>query len=308
MNKQDKKINNPHDKFIKSILSDKDNAVNFLQNYLPKDLVKIIDFKTLAIENVSYIKDNLKALYSDLLFNVKIKGNSARIYILFEHKSKADEWVGLQLLKYMVEIWETEKENKKNEIKKLTPIIPFVFYHGKTDWNCNSNFGSLLRSEKEYEKYLVDFTYILQNVTKYLDKEIPGDEVIKTVVYVMKHIFEKEFMKLIYEMIDNEMLSIKSLGKKNFLKIIIYVLEQKNVDVDKTIEKLKNKKYEKEASEMLSTAERLRREGRQEGRQEAESKFKQMIKNLIKEGYDKLKIKELSGLSDRELNRLLPQN
>jgi flagellar biosynthesis/type III secretory pathway protein FliH len=66
---------------------------------------------------------------------------------------------------------------------------------------------------------------------------------------------------------------------------------------------------------MLSTAERLRQEGRRAGRREAESKFKQaeskikkMIKNLIKEGYDKLKIKELSGLSDRELNRLLPQN
>jgi hypothetical protein len=39
----------------------------------------------------------------------------------------------------------------------------------------------------------------------------------------------------------------------------------------------------------------------------AESKIRKMITNLIKEGYDKLRIKELSGLSDRELNRLLPQ-
>jgi hypothetical protein len=39
----------------------------------------------------------------------------------------------------------------------------------------------------------------------------------------------------------------------------------------------------------------------------AESKIKTMVKLLLKAGYDKVKIKTETGLSDRELNRLLPQ-
>jgi predicted transposase/invertase (TIGR01784 family) len=87
------------------------------------------------------------------------------------------------------------------------------------------------------------------------------------------------------------------------------------VNIKKTVDVLKKQKYEKEASKMITTAEKLRQEGRQEGIQEgiqkgwqkAESKIKTMVKLLLKAGYDKVKIKTETGLSDKELNKLLPQ-
>ena len=33
-----KKLNNPHDKFLKETLSRKENAVGFIQNYLPQEI------------------------------------------------------------------------------------------------------------------------------------------------------------------------------------------------------------------------------------------------------------------------------
>jgi predicted transposase/invertase (TIGR01784 family) len=84
------------------------------------------------------------------------------------------------------------------------------------------------------------------------------------------------------------------------------------VNIKKTVDVLKKQKYEKEASKMITTAEKLRQEGIQEGIQKgwqkAESKIKTMVKLLLKAGYDKVKLKTETGLTDRELNKLLPQN
>jgi hypothetical protein len=33
------KVNNPHDKFVKDLLSEKEIAVSFLQSYLPQDIL-----------------------------------------------------------------------------------------------------------------------------------------------------------------------------------------------------------------------------------------------------------------------------
>lgn len=51
--------------------------------------------------------------------------------MLLEHKSKPEVWVALQLLRYMVRIWERLQHRK---VKKLPPIIPIVVYHGETTY------------------------------------------------------------------------------------------------------------------------------------------------------------------------------
>lgn len=38
-------INNPHDKFFKETLSDIETTKDFMKNYLPKDLLSVIDSK-----------------------------------------------------------------------------------------------------------------------------------------------------------------------------------------------------------------------------------------------------------------------
>lgn len=66
-------ITNIHDKFIKKILSDKELAIDFLQQYLPESLVSSLDFDTLEQQDNSYITDQLKTSFSDLLWRVKMK-------------------------------------------------------------------------------------------------------------------------------------------------------------------------------------------------------------------------------------------
>lgn len=46
-----KTINNPHDKFFKAMMAEKDIAVDFLRQFLPDDVLKLIDLNSILVEN-----------------------------------------------------------------------------------------------------------------------------------------------------------------------------------------------------------------------------------------------------------------
>lgn len=81
-------INNPHDHFVKAILSQLDIAASFLTNYLPSDIVALLDTTNPKLVKGTFVDPELREHQSDLLFQVESKiGDSAYVYVLFEHKS-----------------------------------------------------------------------------------------------------------------------------------------------------------------------------------------------------------------------------
>jgi len=62
------KVQNPHDKFFKETFSNVEVARDFMQNYLPEPILKIVDLQTLDIQKDSFIDENLKEVFSDMLF------------------------------------------------------------------------------------------------------------------------------------------------------------------------------------------------------------------------------------------------
>lgn len=64
---------------------------------------------------------------------------------LTEHKSDVDYDVTMQLLKYMVGIWQAyaheqnehyDRKVSKNKSFRYPPILPIVYYEGKTEWTA----------------------------------------------------------------------------------------------------------------------------------------------------------------------------
>ncbi|ETR65639.1 MAG: lambda repressor-like DNA-binding protein [Candidatus Magnetoglobus multicellularis str. Araruama] len=66
-------INNPHDKLIKIVFSDRQEAVEFFQNKLPQEIVKNIDWDTLELEGSNYIDEEMQGSESDLVYSVDFK-------------------------------------------------------------------------------------------------------------------------------------------------------------------------------------------------------------------------------------------
>ena len=117
------KIQNPHDRFFKETFGKVEVAKDFLNNYLPENIIKVIDVDTLEPQKDSFINEELHEGFSDLLFKANINNREGYIYFLFEHKSYTSKDIAFQLLKYMVEIWETK--SKKEKADELPVIAIF---------------------------------------------------------------------------------------------------------------------------------------------------------------------------------------
>lgn len=135
-------INKPHDKFFKETLSNIETTRSFMENYLPKEILAITDLEKLTVEKDSYIDKELEEVFSDILFKANINGKEGYIYFLFEHKSYLSDKVAIQLLKYIIKIWEQKTEKEKH--KRLPLIIPLVIYHGENIWNIDRNLIGLI--------------------------------------------------------------------------------------------------------------------------------------------------------------------
>lgn len=117
---------NVHDRFFKQVFSEQAVAADFLRNYLPAEVVGLLDLSSLELAKDSFVDERLREKFSDLLYNVKLTdGEPAFVYVLFEHKSYADPLTSLQLLRYMAQIWDLGVRQKS----QFVPIIPIVVYH-----------------------------------------------------------------------------------------------------------------------------------------------------------------------------------
>ena len=152
-------LENIHDKFFKKVFSNIENTRDFLYTSLPMDIKSSIELDSLTIDPTSYVSNEMKDNFCDIVVKTKLKGTVSTvpydvdIYIVMEHKSYHDKAVFVQLLKYMHLMWEKDIAEKK----PLRVIIPFIFYHGKRKWDIPLQFIEQFKVKNELKKYLLNF-------------------------------------------------------------------------------------------------------------------------------------------------------
>lgn len=268
------KIQNPHDKLFKETFSNVAVAKDFINNYLPQSIINIIDINTLEPQKDSFINEELQEVFSDMLFRVNINNREGYIYFLFEHKSYTSKNISLQLLKYMLEIWEAK--GKKENIHELPVVIPLVIYHGKEDWKIKTTLGDMIKGYEELpedvKKYVPDYEHLLYDISRYTDDEIKGEAQLRILFTILRDIFTKD-NKTIRETIIRATEHLRELEDKQtgieyfetFMRYILNVghkLTKK--DIEDIIEKVENT-YPEGSEVVMTLAEILKQEGREEG-------------------------------------------
>jgi hypothetical protein len=79
------------------------------------------------------------------LYQARYGDREALVYVLWEHKSEVDKWTLLQLLRYMVRIWE-QRLAQKPPPATLPPIIPVIIHHSEAGWTATTTFHGLFDS------------------------------------------------------------------------------------------------------------------------------------------------------------------
>ena len=287
------KIQNPHDKFFKETFSKIEVARDFMNNYLPQSIIRIVDLNTLEPQKDSFINEELQEVFSDMLFRVKINKREGYVYFLFEHKSYNSRNISFQLLKYMLEIWEAKC--KKENSYELPIVIPLVIYHGSDEWNTKTTLGEMLKGYKELpedvKKYVPDYEYLLYDISRYTDEEIKGEAINRIILTTFRDINKRSLEEFIESIVISaeyiRELEDKQTGIEYFETLMRYIFSAKKditkEDFDKIIERIEYS-YTEGSEEAMTLAEIFRQEGRQEGRQEEkkETLYKTAIRLLTK--------------------------
>jgi len=300
-------INNPHDKLIKIVFSDRQEAVDFFQDKLPKELVEIIDWDTLELEGSRFIDEEMQESESDLVFSVYFKNRRDKcfLYLLFEHQSTPDKWIRYRIIKYKTRIWDTVFEKNKNQ-DQLNPIVSLVFYIGETSWNVSSEFSDLFYDTPVPQKYLPAFEHILLDYSN-RSLELKGAIKIK-IAHLLIQAHFKGCLKEIYETLHDYFGYLKEHQGFNYFKVFfIYIATTQGYEAFKEfIRMIRHDQGEKKGgTHMIRALDELKMEGRLEGRMEGELKSKiAIIENMRNNNYDWQSIYQVTGVDSARLEEM----
>lgn len=289
-------VNNPHDMIVKNYLGDRETAESLFLEYLPAEITRHMDFSTLEIHKDTFVDKTLSDFYSDLLYRIRLSGSTAYIYLLIEHKSWEDRFLGFQVLKYMVRIWELHiKQHKKD--KSIPVILPFIIYHGSKEWRLGNEFMTLFDAPDFVKQYIPNFEYSLQDVSHLPDEEIRGRVLVRILLNILKYIFNPELshklsgiLQLFGEISDKTKLT------EYFEVMLKYLTTSAKNLTDQDLKDSVAKALSEGGEIMATIAEQWKREAKKETTMD-------IIKKSLKAGLPIPTIEKITGIPAEEINK-----
>jgi predicted transposase YdaD len=93
MKNSETKVQNPHDKFFKDTFSNPLMVRDFVENYLPEPILKLVDLNELEIQNGSHVDEELSEVFSDMLFRTKINERDSISIFCLNTRVTRIEWL-----------------------------------------------------------------------------------------------------------------------------------------------------------------------------------------------------------------------
>lgn len=314
------KLPTPHNNFFQYALSHPAAARNLIELHLPADLVQILDLDSLELQKDSFVDDELRDSYSDMLYSIRLSGQDGepvegQVYLLLEHKSQSDPMTCFQLLRYIVRIW----EQRLRKGQSLCPVFPLVIYHGQEAWSAPVGLEELIGGPDVLFEHGVRMAYPVVDIGQIPDELLATDPFLQSVLGLLKYSRTRNFEDKL-EIFLRCLLEIGTaeLQTEHLDAVLVYVSTvSPSIPMETlamTIQKIFPTQIEPGsiADEYMKKG---RLEGIQEGRQEGRQEGKQEgLKEGLKEGQIQLiqTLQEILGLPlsdastfrDRSLDQL----
>jgi predicted transposase/invertase (TIGR01784 family) len=252
----------PNDAFFKEMFSDPPRAIAFFQSHLPPAIVAKVDWPTLKVLPSSFIKSGLQQVSADLLFNVKIGGVDALLYLLFEHQSTVDPTMPLRMLGYIAEI--LFKHHKEHGLP-LPPVLPFVFHQGPDRWKLSTAFEDLFEIPEDLAAdllpFLPKFHHALLDLTRYDPAQDEGCSDLQMILQLMKLSRKRQVLQYFRWLAET---LLEPAPKDLIRRMLLYAIHSdSDLDTEKIYHSLaSNPELRNNA---MSLAEKLLTKGRFEG-------------------------------------------
>jgi hypothetical protein len=142
---------------------------------VPPAIEKLIDWDTLARDMTTLVGPHFDETTPDLLYQVRLGGRDAFIYVLLEHQSTGCPEMHLRLLDAMVRIW-WRHGTASGATKPLPAILPVVLHHSDSGWSKPTDLAALLDLDADalevLRPHLPLFQFVLDDISKATDEDI----------------------------------------------------------------------------------------------------------------------------------------
>ncbi|MDU1576006.1 MULTISPECIES: Rpn family recombination-promoting nuclease/putative transposase [Pantoea] len=306
----------PHDATFRQFLTQPEIARDFMELHLPAELRALCDLSTLKLESGSFVEDDLRQYFSDVLYSLKTTAGDGYVHVLIEHQSSPDRHMAFRLLRYAVAAMQRHLEAGH---KKLPLVIPVLFYTGKrspypysTRWL--DEFDDPAVAEKLYGG-----SFPLTDITVIPDDDIMNHRSMAALTLLQKHIHQRDVATLTDRLAT--LLMADYLSSSQVAVLIHYLLQAgESADSEAFVRELAQR-VPQHGDALMTIAQQLeqkgiekgRMEGRQEGIQlgeqrgiekgEREATLK-IARTMLQNGLDQNIVMQMTGLTEEELAQI----
>ena len=298
----------PHDLAFKQFFTHPETARDFMALHLPTELLDVCDLNTLQLASGSFIEENLRPYFSDVLYVLKTFSGDGYVHVLIEHQSTPDKHMAFRLMRYAVAAMQRHLDDGH---KKLPLVIPVLFYAGKrspypysTNWLHEFDAPGL--AEKLYSN---DFPLV--DVTVISDDDIMNHRRMAALTLLQKHIHQRDMADLFDKLAT--LLVQEQIAGQQLISLINYLVQAgETSDAEAFVRELAQRVPQHE-DELMTIAQQLEQKGiekgmqlgRQEGRSEGErAATLKIARTMLLNGIDRQLIIKMTGLTADELAQI----
>ncbi|CQJ35009.1 transposase [Yersinia mollaretii] len=306
----------PHDALFKQFLTHPETARDFLDVHLPPALRKACDLNTLRLESGSFIEEDLRAYYSDVLYSLKAGQGDGYIYALIEHQSSPDRHMGFRMMRYAIAAMQRHLDAGND---KLPLVIPILFYHGQvTPYPYPMNWLQEF-SEPELAGQLYGNDFPLVDVTVISDDEIMTHRRMAILELLQKHVRQRDLAELLEQLVT--LLLAGYTNNEQLTSLMNYMLQVGDTAAPENFIRELARRSPQHEEVLMTIAQKLeqkgiekgRQEGRMEGIQLGEAKGRQegvlegkleVARTMLANGIDRDSVMKMTGLTADDLAQI----
>ena len=272
--------------------------------HLPPALLKICDLTTLKLESGSFVEDDLRPYYSDVLYSLKTDRGDGYVHVLIEHQSSPDRLMAFRLMRYAVAAMQRHLDAGH---KSLLLVIPVLFYQGKRSPYPHTMNWLQLFSEPERAEELYNGHFPLVDVTVIPDEEIMNHRSMAALTLLQKHIRQRDLNEFLDQLVT--LMLTEFMTGQQVMALVNYMLQAgETPDAEAIIRELAQRVPQHE-DKLMTLAQQLEQKGMEKGiekgRQlgELEASLK-IARNLLENGMDRMSVMQMTGLSEEDLKQM----
>lgn len=305
-----------HDAVFKQFLTHPETARDFLDIHLPPALRRLCDLNTLQLASGSFIEDDLRPYYSDVLYSLKAGNGDGYVYCLIEHQSTPDKHMAFRLMRYAIAAMQRHLDAGH---KTLPLVIPILFYQGKVSPYPYSMSWLDEFETPEYALTLYGENFPLVDITIIPDDEIMQHRRMAILELLQKHIRQRDLTELLDQL--TTLLLGGNTTQEQLISVINYMLQAGESHDPATLINTLASRVPQHEEALLTIAEKLREEGREkgrleglqlgeqkgriEGREEGEREAALKIaRTMLASGLDRAMVMQMTGLTEAELEQI----